>query len=186
MTTATASLPAQYRSGTWEIDPVHSEVTFLIRHMMVSKVRGRFDRFTGTIVTADQPTDSSATATIELESINTNNSQRDSHIRTADFFDVDHHPTMTFAATGVRADGRDFRATGNLTIRGVTHPVELAVEFNGISADPYGGTRIGLSARGEINRHDFGVSYNGPIPGGGAVLGDRVVIELEVEAVLQG
>lgn len=180
-----APLPAHYQSGTWEIDPVHSEVTFVIRHMMVSKVRGRFDRFSGTIVTAQRPSDSSATATIDLNSINTNNAQRDGHIRTADFFDVEQHPTMTFVSTGVRAAGSEFFATGDLTIRGVTRSVELAVDLNGISPDPYGGTRIGLSAKGEINRHDFGVSYNGPIPGGGAVLGDRVTIELEVEAVLQ-
>lgn len=184
MTTPAPANP-RYLSGTWEIDPVHSEVAFVIRHMMVSKVRGRFDRFTGTIVTGTKPSDSSATATVELGSINTNNAQRDGHIRTADFFDVDNHPTMSFVSTGVRSVGSRFRATGDLTIRGVTRPIELVVELNGISADPYGGTRIGLSAKGEINRHDFGVSYNGPIPGGGAVLGDRVTIELEVEAVRQ-
>lgn len=152
---------------------------------MVSKVRGRFDRFTGTIVTSADPMASTASATIELDSINTNNPQRDDHVRSADFFDVGNHPNMTFESTGVRCEGDGYVATGNLTIRGVTRPVELRAEFNGFSPDPYGGTRIGLSATGEINRNDFGVSYNGPIPGGGAVLADRVAITIKVEAVLQ-
>lgn len=174
-----------YLAGTWEIDPVHSEVSFVIRHMMVSKVRGRFDRFGGTIVTGGDPATSTATATIELDSINTNEPQRDEHVRSADFFDVENHPNMTFESTDVQPAGDGYLATGNLTIRGVTRPVELRVELNGISADPYGGTRIGISASAEINRLDFGVSYNGPIPGGGVVLADRVAITIEVEAVLR-
>lgn len=182
---ATLTPDLTYHAGTWEIDPVHSELAFVIRHMMVSKVRGRFDRFTGTITTNSDPLKSSAVARIELESINTNNRQRDEHIGTADFFDVEHHPTMTFTSTRVTGRPSDFTVAGELTLRGVTRPIELEGELNGISADPYGGTRIGFSARGELNRHDFGVSYNGPIPGGGAVLGDRVTIEIEVEAVLQ-
>ncbi len=174
-----------YIAGTWSVDSVHSEVSFVVRHMMVSKVRGRFDTFSGTIVTADDPLQSSAEATIDLQSINTANSQRDDHIRSADFFDVEHHPNMTFRTTGIRAGGDGPEVDGELTIRGVTRPLVLALEVNGFGPDAYGGTRAGFSASGEINRNDFGVSYNGPIPGGGTVIGDKVSLTIEIEAVLQ-
>jgi polyisoprenoid-binding protein YceI len=184
MTVTVAQLPG-YLTGTWQIDPVHTEVSFVIRHMMVSKVRGRFDTFEGSIVTAEDPLASSATATIDLTSINTGNQMRDDHVRSADFFDVENHPTMTFTSTALRSEGDRFALDGDLTIRGVTKPVRLTLELNGFSPDPYGGTRAGFSATGQINRHDFGVSYNGPIPGGGVALGDTVTLSIEVEAVLQ-
>ena len=154
-----------YVAGTWTIDPVHSEVSFVVRHMMVSKVRGRFDTFEGTIVTAPDPLQSSVTATVELSSVNTGEPNRDNHIRSADFFEVESHPHLTFRSTGVRPDGDNFLLDGDLTIRGTTKPVTLKLEVNGFGPDPFGGTRAGFSASGEINRHDFGVSYNGPIPG---------------------
>lgn len=176
---------AGYVAGTWDIDAVHSEVSFVIRHMMVSKVRGRFDKFEGTITTAPNPLESTATASIDLSSINTGASQRDDHLRSADFFDIENHPTMTYRSTGIRQEGADFVVDGELTIRGITKPVTLNVEVNGFGADPFGGTRAGFSATGQINRHDFGVSYNGPIPGGGSVLGDRVQLAIEAEAVLR-
>ena len=157
-----------YVAGTWTIDPVHSEVSFVVRHMMVSKVRGRFDKFEGTIVTAPDPLQSSVTATVELSSVNTGEPNRDNHIRSADFFEVESHPHLTFRSTGVRPDGDDFLLDGDLTIRGTTKPVTLKLEVNGFGPDPFGGTRAGFSASGEINRNDFGVSYNGPIPGGAA------------------
>lgn len=184
MTTSVTTIPG-YVAGTWEIDPVHTEVSFVIRHMMVSKVRGRFDTFEGTIVTAEDPLASSAQATIDLTSINTGNQMRDDHIRSADFFDVEHHPRMTFTSTSLRSDGDAFALDGDLTIRGVTRPITLALEINGIGPDAYEGTRIGCSATGRIDRNDFGVSYNGPIPGGGSVLSDSVTITIEIEAVLQ-
>ncbi|HEY5032224.1 MAG TPA: YceI family protein [Actinomycetes bacterium] len=184
MSTQTTEIPG-YLTGSWQIDPVHTEISFLIRHMMVSKVRGRFDRFEGTIVTAADPEQSSATASIDLTSINTGNDMRDNHIRSADFFDVENHPNMTFVSTAVRPAGDGFELDGELTLRGVTKPVTLALEINGIGPDGYGGTRIGFSASGKIDRTDFGVSYNGPIPGGGSVLSDSVTLTIEVEAVLQ-
>ena len=162
-----------YVAGTWTIDPVHSEVSFVVRHMMVSKVRGRFDKFEGTIVTAPDPLQSSVTATVELSSVNTGEPNRDNHIRSADFFEVESHPHLTFRSTGVRPDGDDFLLDGDLTIRGTTKPVTLKLEVNGFGPDPFGGTRAGFSASGEINRSDFGVSYNGPIPGGGVVSSAR-------------
>jgi polyisoprenoid-binding protein YceI len=176
-----------YVAGTWDIDPVHSEVSFVVRHMVVSKVRGRFDRFEGTIVTADDPLDSSVEAAINAASINTNQEQRDAHIRSADFLDVDNHPEITFRSLALRPAGDRFLVDGDLTIRGVTKPVTLELEVNGFTPDPYGGTRAGFTATTEINRQDFEVSYNGPIPGAdnAMVLSDKVTLNIEVEAVLR-
>src|SRR5215472_2707225 len=134
MSTTAVEIPG-YVAGTWAIDPVHSEVSFVVRHMMVSKVRGRFDTFEGTIVTAEDPLKSSVTATVDLSSISTGAPQRDDHVRSADFFEVDKHPTMTFASTGVRADGDRFLLDGNLSIKGVTKPVTFNLEVNGIGPD---------------------------------------------------
>jgi polyisoprenoid-binding protein YceI len=185
MTETAVEIPG-YVAGTWTIDPVHSEVSFVIRHMMVSKVRGRFDKFEGTITTAEDPLQSAVTATIDLSSVNTGHPDRDNHIRSADFFEVESHPTMTFQSTGLRPEGDHYLLDGDLTIRGNTRPVTLRLEFNGIGPDAYGGTRVGFSAAGEINRNDFGVSFNGPIPGAanGVILGEKVTIALEIEAVL--
>ena len=174
-----------YLAGTWTIDPVHSEVGFAVRHMMVSKVRGRFGTFEGTITTAADPLDSTVTATIDLSSIDTGNEQRDAHLRSADFFDADSQPRMTYRSTGIRPEGGGFVLDGELTIRGVTRPVPLRLEINGFGPDAYGGTRAGFTASGEINRKDFGVSWNAAIEGGGVVVADRVQLVLEVEAVLQ-
>ncbi|HEX4214375.1 MAG TPA: YceI family protein [Candidatus Dormibacteraeota bacterium] len=184
MSEVVSTIP-NYVAGTWQIDAVHSEVAFVVRHMMVSKVRGRFDSFEGQIVTAENPLESSATATIQAGSVNTGAPQRDDHIRSGDFFEAEKFPTITFRTTTIRSDGEDFAVDGELTIRGATHPITLAVEFNGIGPDAYGGTRIGLSATTEINRNDFGVSYNGPIPGGGMAVSEKVTLSIEAEGVLQ-
>ena len=186
MSTSAVEIPG-YIAGTWAIDPVHSEVSFVVRHMMVSKVRGRFDTFEGTIVTGASPLQSSVTASIDLSSVNTGTQQRDDHIRSADFFEVDKHPKMTFQSTGVRAEAEGFLLDGDLSIKDVTKPITLQLEINGFGPDSYGGTRCGFSAQGEINRMDFGVNFNGPIPGvpGGVAVSDKVSITLEVEGVLQ-
>lgn len=175
-----------YVAGTWTIDPVHTHIGFVIKHMMVSKVRGQFTTFSGQIVTADNPLDSAATATVEVASIDTNNDMRDDHVRSADFFDAEHHPTMTFTSTRVRYEDGQFYIDGDLTIRGTTRPVTLTVEEFAFGPNPQGGTKAGFSATTEINRSDFGVSYNGPIPGGGMALGESVQIVLDVEADLAG
>jgi polyisoprenoid-binding protein YceI len=185
MTTAVTELPG-YLAGTWTIDPAHSEVGFSVRHMMVSKVRGKFARFEGSIVTADDPARSTATATIDMSSISTGNDQRDAHLRSADFFDVESQPTMTYRSTGLRRDGEAWVADGELTIRGITRNVPLTVELNGLGPDAYGGTRLGLTATGEINRRDFGVNWGAAIEGGGMVVSDKVALQLEIEAVLDG
>jgi polyisoprenoid-binding protein YceI len=182
-TTAT-SIPG-YVAGTWDIDPVHSEVGFSVRHMMVSKVRGRFTTFSGQIVTGQDPLASSVTAEIDLASITTGNDQRDDHIRSADFFEVETYPTMTYRSTGVRADGGDFILDGELTLKDVTKSVPLTLELNGFGPDPYGGTRAGFTATGEINRKDFNVNFSAPMQNGGAVVSDKVTLHLEIEAVLQ-
>jgi len=186
MSSTAVEIPG-YLAGTWAIDPVHSEVSFTVRHMMVSKVRGRFDKFEGTIVTAENPLESTVAATVDLTSISTGQEQRDAHIRSADFFEVETHPTMTFASSGVRAGGDQFLLDGDLTIKGVTKPVTFELEVSGFGPDSYGNTRAGFSAHTEINRMDFGVSFNGPIPGvpGGVAVSEKVNIHLEIEGVLQ-
>jgi polyisoprenoid-binding protein YceI len=173
-----------YVAGTWTIDPVHSEVGFSVRHMMVSKVRGRFNTFSGEIVTGEKPADSSVTAEIDLGSIITGNEQRDAHIRSADFFEVETYPKMTFRSTGVREDDGDYIIDGELTLKGVTKTVPLRLELNGFGEDPYGGTRAGFTATTEINRRDFNVNFSAPMQNGGAVVSDKVSIHLEIEAVL--
>jgi polyisoprenoid-binding protein YceI len=182
-----ALIPAGYLAGTWDIDPIHSEVSFVVRHMVVSKVRGRFDRFEGTVVTAADPLQSSVEATIDAASINTNQEQRDTHIRSADFLDAEGHPKITFRSRALRSSGDKYFLDGDLTIRGVTRPITLDFEANGFTPDPFGGTRTGFSASTEIDRQDFGVSYNGPIPGAdnAMVLSDKITINVEVEAVLR-
>jgi polyisoprenoid-binding protein YceI len=183
--TATATEIPGLVAGTWEIDPAHSDVAFTVRHMMVSKVRGNFGAFTGTIVTTQDPLESSVEASIDLTSIDTRNEQRDAHIRTADFFDVENFPAMTYRSTGIRPDGDDFIVDGELTLRGVTKQVPLRLEINGVGPDAYGGTRIGFSATTEINRTDFGVNWNAAIEAGGVVVSEKVSIALEIQAVLQ-
>ena len=183
MTTA-IQIPG-YIAGTWAIDAAHSAVSFSVRHLMVSKVRGSFRTFEGTLVTAENPADSSVTATIDLSSIDTNNADRDNHIRSADFFEVEKYPTMTYRSTGLRADGEDFILDGELDLHGVVKSVPLKLELNGFGPDPYGGTRVGFSATTEISRNDFGVDIHMPLDGGGVVIGDKIAISLEIEAVLQ-
>jgi polyisoprenoid-binding protein YceI len=184
MTSTPVQIPG-YVVGTWDIDPTHTTVGFIARHMMVSKVRGFFRDFSGEIVTAEDPTRSSVTATVDLSSIDTRQEQRDAHIRSADFFDVEKNPQMTFRSTGVRADGADWIVDGELTLKGITKPVSLALELNGFGPDAYGGTRAGFSARTEISRSEFGVDIQMPMDGGGVVVGDKIVVELEIEGVLR-
>jgi polyisoprenoid-binding protein YceI len=173
-----------YVEGTWTIDPAHSHVGFSVRHMMVSKVRGHFSRFSGSVVTAPDPLASSVTADIDVTSIDTGNEQRDAHVRSADFFDAEENRTMTYRSTGIRRDGDDFVLDGELTLKGVTRPVPLRLELNGFGPDAWGGTRAGFTATGEINRRDFGVNWNAAVEGGGVVVADKVSIQLEIEAVL--
>jgi polyisoprenoid-binding protein YceI len=171
-------------AGTWSLDPAHTEIGFVVRHMMVSKVRGRFEKHNATIVTASNPTESYVEVEVDLSSITTGNDQRDAHLRSSDFFDVETSPAMTFRSTAIRPNGEDFLVDGDLTIRGVTRPITLKVEVGGFGPDAYGGIRSGFSATAEINRRDFGVNWNAAIEGGGVVVSDKVTITIEAEAVL--
>jgi polyisoprenoid-binding protein YceI len=174
-----------YAVGTWQVDTVHSYVGFTIKHMMVSKVRGRFTAFGASFSTAENPLESTVSATVDVTSIDTLNSMRDDHIRSADFFDAANHPTLTFNSTGVRYEDGGFLLDGDLTIRGTTKPVTLTLDSPAFGPGPQGGVKAGFSASVEVDRHDFGVSYNGPIPGGGVALGDKVQITIDIEADLQ-
>jgi polyisoprenoid-binding protein YceI len=185
MTASTAVQIPGYLAGTWDIDATHSTVGFSVRHMMVSKVRGYFTQFSGEIVTAEDPAQSSVSATIDMDSIDTRQEQRDAHIRSADFFDVGNHTVMTFRSTRVVAKGEDWAVEGDLTIKGITKPVTLALELNGFGPDAYGGTRAGFSARTSISRKAYGVDIDMPMDGGGVVVGDKIDVELEIEAVLR-
>ncbi|SFP87114.1 Polyisoprenoid-binding protein YceI [Geodermatophilus dictyosporus] len=185
MTSTTAVQIPGYVAGTWDIDAAHSTVGFSVRHMMVSKVRGYFTRFSGELVTAEDPSRSAVTATIDMDSIDTRQEQRDAHIRSADFFDVGNHTEMTFRSTAVVADGEDWTVQGDLTIKGTTRPVTLALELNGFGPDAYGGYRAGFSARTSISRKAYGVDIDLPMDGGGVVVGDKIDVELEIEAVLR-
>jgi polyisoprenoid-binding protein YceI len=174
-------LPA---AGTYELDPVHTSVGFIARHLMVAKVRGQFTEFTGSIVVADDSLQSWAEATIHTASISTWSDQRDGHLRSADFFDSDRYPTMTFRSTEVLAGDRGtFAVQGQLTIKDVTRPVQLDVEYHGLVTDPWGQQRIALTATVQIDRRDFGLAWNAPLEGGGFMIGNTVKIEIEAEAV---
>jgi polyisoprenoid-binding protein YceI len=183
LTTETVETPG-YIAGTWNIDPVHSHIGFVARHLMVSKVRGNFTKFEGQIITAADPLQSTATATIDTTSFDTSNEQRNSDVKSENFLDVANYPTMTYRSTGVRREGDDYIVDGDLTIRGVTHPVALTVEVNGFGPDPYGGTRAGFSATGEINRTDYGITANMVLPTGGVMVSEKIQLTIEVEATL--
>ena len=175
-----------YRPGRWVVDPTHSEIGFSVRHLMVSKVRGRFARFTGEIVTAPDPLDSYVEATVELDSIDTNSDDRDADLRSPDFLDTTTYPILTYRSTGIRERREGLVLDGELSLHGATRVVPLAVEVHGFLAEsPFGDSRVGFSAHGEISRKDFGISFDIPLEGGGVGIGDRVQIALEIEAVLQ-
>jgi polyisoprenoid-binding protein YceI len=173
-----------YVAGTWDLDPVHSHIGFVARHLMVSKVRGHFGKFDVQIVTAENPHDGAVTVTIDADSVDTGNEARDEDLRSERFLDVANHPLITFRSTSVTPDGDGYKVAGDLTVRGVTRPTTLDLEVGGFGPDPYGGTRAGFSATTEINRTDFGVNFNTPIPGG-VMVSEKVQIEIEAEAVLR-
>ena len=172
----------QLTVGTWAIDPVHSSIGFSVRHLMVSKVRGTFEKFSGAIVVAEDDTPS-VTAEIAVDSIHTNNEQRDAHIKSADFFEVDKYPTATFASTGVRANGDNYVLDGEFTLKGVTKPVSLELEFNGVNPGMGHGAVAGFEGTVMLNRKDFGIDIDRPLETGGTGVGDTVTITLEIEAL---
>jgi polyisoprenoid-binding protein YceI len=170
--------------GQWMIDPVHSHIEFIARHMMISKVRGTFREFVGTITIAEDPTQSSVEATIIAASIETGDPNRDAHLRSPEFLDVERYPEVRYRSRSVRPSENDhWCVDGDLTIRGVTRPVTLEVEFCGVATDPWGNARAGFLGSTEINREDFDITWNQALETGGFLVGKGVKVELDVEAV---
>jgi polyisoprenoid-binding protein YceI len=181
MTTLTELTP-----GTWNIDISHSTVGFVARHLMVSKVRGQFTDFTGTVIVGENPLESKVEATANITSISTGDAHRDEHLRSGDFFDAANFPTMHLVSTGITPKGRDgseYVLHTNLTIKGITRPVDFELEYEGVSADPWGGTRAGFTAEAEVSRKEWGLEWNVALETGGVVVGDKVKIVLEIEAI---
>ncbi|MEA9986745.1 MULTISPECIES: YceI family protein [Subtercola] len=182
--TDTYEIPG-HKAGTWTIDPSHSEVSFSVRHLLISKVKGKFEKFDATFVTGESPLDTKLTATAEVESINTGDANRDGHLRTNDFFNAPEFPTLSFVSTSVAPKKDDLEVTGDLTIKGVTKSVVFDVEFGGFGNDLYGNYKLGLTAKTVINRNDFGVNWNAPLEAGGVLVGDDVTITIDLQASLQ-
>ncbi|MBF6238745.1 YceI family protein [Nocardia otitidiscaviarum] len=181
MTASTTALTA----GTWTIDAAHSTLGFAVRHLMVSKVRGRFTDFSGQLVIGEDGT-ASAEAEIRVDSVTTDNPQRDAHLRTADFFDAENFPLATFKSTGFRVNGEDFEVDGEFSIAGVTKPITLEVEFLGVNPGMGQGPVAGFEAKTVINRRDWGITIDMPLADGGAVIGDKITLTLGIEVVQQG
>jgi polyisoprenoid-binding protein YceI len=180
----TAAVATDLSTGTWAIDPVHSSIGFSVRHLVVSKIRGTFETFTGAVVVAEDGTPS-VTAEIAVDSLHTGNEQRDAHLKAADFFEADKYPTATFVSTGVRADGDNYVLDGDFTLKGITKPVSLTLEFNGVNPGMGHGQVAGFEASVVLNRKDFGIDIDMPLETGGAVVGDKVTITLAIEALKQ-
>jgi polyisoprenoid-binding protein YceI len=181
--TDTIEIPG-YRVGTWTVDLAHSEVGFSVRHLAIAKVRGKFQNFEATFVTAENPLESSVTAKAEVASVNTNEPNRDNHLRTGDFFEAEKYPYIEFVSTGVRNEGGDFKVDGDLTIKGTTKPVTFDFEFLGFQQDPYGNYKAGATATTVIKRENWGLTYNAALEGGGFLIGSDVTITIELEATL--
>ena len=171
----------------WQIDTSHSDIQFSVRHMMISKVRGRFESFSGTVnFDETNPTNTTVNVEVDLNSINTRDEKRDGHLRSADFFDVENHPTMTFVSKKVeQTDEFNGRLIGDLTIRGVTHEVALDVQYSGTAKSPWGTVSAGFSAKGKVNRKEFGLNWNAALETGGVLVGEDVEIAIELEIVKQ-
>lgn len=172
-------------TGEYHVDPAHSRIGFVARHAMVSKVRGHFRDYQGrAYLDFTDPTKSSAELIVEVASIDTGNDDRDAHLRANDFFDAPQHPQMTFRSTKVEIQGDDsYRMTGELTLKGRTHPVTIEWEYLGTALDPFGNTRVGFSGQTTINRKDWGVEWNAPLETGGVLVGDKVQLDLDVSAI---
>lgn len=180
MSTVTTAPP----TGTYTIDPTHSRIGFVARHAMVTKVRGSFNEFEGSgHFDAENPANSHLQLTIKAASIDTRNADRDGHLRSNDFFDMENYPEITFASTAIEPVGDGYRVTGDLTIKGVTKPVTVDFDYEGAAVDPYGNQRIGLEGKTTVNRKDWGVNWNAALEAGGVLVSEKVTLELEVSAI---
>jgi polyisoprenoid-binding protein YceI len=184
MTATVEKAPAAGTRTTWKLDPSHTTVEFSAKHLMISTVKGRITDIEGTIdIDEKDPRNSSVEATLKAASLDTRTDQRDQHLRSADFLDVEKYPEIIFRSTRIEGDKDSFKLTGDLTIRDVTKPITLDVEFEGTGKDPWGGERVGFSAKGKFDRRDFGLTWNQALETGGVVVGNEIKISLEVEAI---
>lgn len=171
--------------GTYELDPTHSSVAFSVRHLMVSKTKGRFTDFAATVTIGEDPLESSVVVEIQAASVDTRDETRDGHLRSADFFDVENHPVITYRSTKVTPSGAEWLVDGDLMVRGTTVNVPLTVSFEGGALDPWGNARIGFEAHTELDREAFGLTWNQALESGGVLVGKTVKIDIEAEAVKQ-
>jgi polyisoprenoid-binding protein YceI len=185
MSTPTVTADFARIAGTYTIDPAHSRIGFVARHAMVTKVRGAFNDFEGSVaLDGANPANSTAQVTIKAGSIDTRNDQRDEHLRNNDFLDVASYPEITFVSTGVRQTAdTDFELTGDLTIKGVTNSVTIPFTFEGSATDPFGNLRVGFEGSATINRKDYGVTWNATLETGGVLISDKIALEFEISAV---
>ncbi len=184
MTTAT---PTLIPTGTWKVDPTHSKVAFAVKHMGVTTVRGEFNEFDGTFEIGEDLASARASGTVKVASVDTNQAQRDDHLRSSDFFDVEAHPELAFQLTGIEATEEEtYRITGDLTLHGVTREVELEAEVGGTDIGFNDEERLGLEISGELSRRDFGMTFNAALGSGNAVVSDKVKLTLDIAAVKQG
>ncbi|MEX1135023.1 MAG: YceI family protein [Acidimicrobiia bacterium] len=181
-TVETTNVPA---SGTWQVDQSHSDLRITARHLMVAKVRGTFTEFAGTIVVAEDPTQSTVEVQAKAATITTGTPDRDAHLRSPDFLDAEQYPLVTFVSTALEPNGGRWKLTGDLTIRGISRPVTFDMTFEGAATDPYGNTKAAFTAVGEIERKDWGLTWNVPLQGGGVLVSEKFKLEFDVEAGLQ-
>lgn len=177
------SLPSGLTEGTWNLDPAHSEIGFSVRHAGISKVRGTFNDVSAELNVGSSFEDSSVTAEIKTASVDTRDEKRDGHLTSADFFDAETYPALTFTSTSVTGSGESYDLTGELTIRDTTAEVQVEVEFNGIAIDPFGNTRAGFSGETTINRKDFGLTWNAALESGGFLVGDKITISIDASFI---
>jgi polyisoprenoid-binding protein YceI len=184
MTTQTSQTATAALTGDYTFDVAHTRLGFVARHAMITKVRGAFNEFDGKArIDAEDPAKSQVTITIQAESIDTRNEQRDTHLRSNDFLDIPNHPQITFVSTKIEPRGDVYRVTGDLTIRGVTKPITFDLEYTGSAVDPFGNTRLGLEGSVKINRKDWGITWNAALETGGVLVSDKVTLEFEISAI---
>ena len=185
MSTATAA-PTRVPTGRWSVDPSHSSVEFQVKHLGIANVRGHFAKFGGTLEIGDDLASAKAYGVVEAASVDTNDEARDAHLRSPDFFDVEHYREIAFESRGITPTGDDsFEITGDLTMRGITRELRLQAEITGTEQDPYGNERVGLEATGELNRGDYGITFNQALGSGNALVSDKVKLQLDISAVRQ-
>lgn len=184
MSTATPA-PTRVPTGTWAVDPAHSRVEFQVKHLGIATVRGHFAKFAGTLELADDRA-AKAYGTVEVASVNTNDEGRDAHLRSPDFFDAEHYPEITFESSAITRTGDEtFEIAGDLTLHGVTRELTLQAELTGTEQDPWGNERLGLEASGELDRAEYGITFNQALGSGNVLVSDKVKLHLDISAVKQ-